>query len=266
MNLVAKSGFAKTYTLYDRQKAAEVFQSVSQTFQNLRHPGFREQYFRAVQTGVIPASIGKASLFGAYIRLGGKALCAGGLLSVALVGLVILPINAQAPAYRGLPPQARMASVPNAAVSPSAARDPVPSYAQAQAATFNKPMQLRPSTGWVSEPSSPGVAPLQVHCENDKNYLIKLITTTGQEAGRLFCQPGDTLDVEVPIGRYTLRYAYGSVWYGPQYLFGPSTQYVALDTVLDFRINGDEATGHELTLTKQKNGNLRDQRLRPDQF
>ena len=73
----------------------------------------------------------------------------------------------------------------------------------------------------------------------------------------LFIHAGQSAEVAVPFGNYKARIATGQTWYGESVRFGPNTNYAVLDAILDFKLEGNQLVGHELTLSKIKNGNLK---------
>jgi hypothetical protein len=76
---------------------------------------------------------------------------------------------------------------------------------------------------------------LTVITSGEDAYYVKLIDPSDQRMIlAFFIRPGKTAVVPVPPGVYELRYAAGTVWYGPEHLFGDET-YCARDTeTMDF--------------------------------
>ena len=74
-----------------------------------------------------------------------------------------------------------------------------------------------------------------------------------------FIRGGDTLDVDVPLGRYTLYYASApssAPWYGEKNLFGASTSLYTSDDVFDFYADDEAYNGYSLKLYKVSGGNM----------
>lgn len=71
-----------------------------------------------------------------------------------------------------------------------------------------------------------------------------------------YIRPGETVELDVPVGVYKLYYATGDVWYGTQYKFGEDTAYFSSDDLLDFYTSYDSTYGVTLELWAQYNGNF----------
>ena len=112
------------------------------------------------------------------------------------------------------------------------------------------------------------IAPLMIATPNDRryHYVILKDELTGKAAFSLFIHPGETVEVDVPLGDYRMYYATGRVWYGATHLFGPNTQYYKADTVLSFRLEGFTAEGHSIELIGQVGGNLSTSTANADDF
>lgn len=134
--------------------------------------------------------------------------------------------------------------------------------------SFNKPRLRFPATGTVQPyTSKAGQAPLQIKTSSGANYLVRLEDiATGQDVMDVFVRGGTTVDVEVPLGTYQLKYASGQDWYGRTHLFGPDTAYNKADTPFRFYVEGQRVSGYTVSLYRVSNGNLRTSRLPPGQF
>ncbi|MDH7568738.1 MAG: DnaJ domain-containing protein [Armatimonadota bacterium] len=101
------------------------------------------------------------------------------------------------------------------------------------------------------------IAPFEVHAAADKHFYLKLVDEeTAATVMTLFVRAGCTVETEVPLGRFELRYACGKDWYGTQKLFGPDTSCSKADTILEFSQFGNQVTGHSVTLYPVLHGNL----------
>lgn len=99
------------------------------------------------------------------------------------------------------------------------------------------------------------------------NYYIKLIDAVSEQlAVTIFVQSGSTVEVNVPLGSYKIRYAVGEKWYGEKELFGHFTSYNKSEEVLDFIDKGDYIQGHSLVLYKVANGNFSTQPMNAKDF
>lgn len=100
--------------------------------------------------------------------------------------------------------------------------------------------------------------PLKINNSPDANTLMKLVrVNNGADVMSIFIRAGRSIEVAVPVGSYEVRIASGQTWYGDSVRFGPTTNYAKLDAVLTFTIQGNQLLGHEITLTRMTNGNLR---------
>ena len=79
----------------------------------------------------------------------------------------------------------------------------------------------------------------------------------GAEVMSIFIRAGETVKVAVSVGSYKAKIASGQIWYGDSVRFGPTTSYAILDAALDFKVEESQLVGHELTLTRIRDGNLR---------
>lgn len=112
-----------------------------------------------------------------------------------------------------------------------------------------------------------GLPGLRIHATTEANVFIKLSDwTSGAPAFSIFVRAGETVDVKVPFGTYRVRMASGKTWYGEKIRFGPDTTYTQIDESLTFSIDGDRLSGHELQLSRVRNGNLHPSSINPDQF
>ena len=133
---------------------------------------------------------------------------------------------------------------------------------------FNEPKLPLPATGTIDRyTNKSGQAPLQIKTSSGANYLVRLENVaTGTNVLDVFVRGGTTVDIEVPLGTYQLKYASGQNWYGTQHLFGPETAYNKADTPFRFYIEGQQISGYTVTLYRVSDGNLRTSELPADQF
>ncbi|MCH4246285.1 MAG: DnaJ domain-containing protein [Acinetobacter populi] len=124
-----------------------------------------------------------------------------------------------------------------------------------------------PQTGDTDNPYLQGVAPLQIKVQYGDNYWVKIDDAyTGRHLVSYFIRSGQTLNVNLPTGSYTIKYAYGKEWYGVENLFGPQTSYAKADEIFNFRFDGYQYNGYTVELIKQVNGNLQTSHLNASQF
>jgi hypothetical protein len=128
-----------------------------------------------------------------------------------------------------------------------------------------------PATGIMqSYDSTDAVAPLEIRTRfGSGNYYVKISRIVG---GRLilsrtaFIRDGGTLETQMPLGDYEIRYANGENWYGTERLFGKRTSYSKADEVFRFQKESDGISGFTIELYKQVNGNLRTDPLTAGEF
>ena len=103
-------------------------------------------------------------------------------------------------------------------------------------------------------------------------YVVKLSENRTKAEVEFFFKAGYDVKINVAYGSYTLKYAFGTKWYGDKIRFGLSGSYSKANTVLNFKrkeswdrfryIN----TGHSLTLFKVFNGNMTTTDIRMEDF
>ncbi|WP_373089743.1 hypothetical protein [Sneathiella sp.] len=129
------------------------------------------------------------------------------------------------------------------------------------------PQPFAPGVVW-NRTGRESIAPFSLRTSSGSNYFIKLVDArTGADAVAFMVKGGQYFEVDVPVGDYKMRYATGTIWYGEDLLFGSeSTNYYQADAVMDFYIEGNQVSGHEVELILQANGNLRTDKIAPGRF
>lgn len=146
--------------------------------------------------------------------------------------------------------------------SPEPDRTPRPSYVQ----------QPLPPTGYIRKHTDgDSIAPFQIKAAQGNHYLVKLVDVVSNESvADVFVRSGTTVDVEVPLGSYEVRYASGEAWYGyrdqSKDYFGPSTVYSKAEKIFTFQKDGIKISGYTITLYKVPHGNLHTSSIKPTQF
>jgi hypothetical protein len=136
------------------------------------------------------------------------------------------------------------------------------------APAFSAPPVVQPPSGTLRR-FSPGeaIAPFQIQTSGAGSYLVKLEDAyRGTDVMDIFVRGGDTIEVEVPLGTYVVKYASGTTWYGYDYRFGPETSYNKAETTFAFRNDGYQITGYTVTLYQVRDGNMQTRRLSPAEF
>lgn len=134
--------------------------------------------------------------------------------------------------------------------------------------SFTEPAYPMPSNGEFKNYSDKmPLAPFKISTRGSEHYYVKLVdAVTGQTACTLFVCGGQSTEVFVPLGRYTMKSASGSTWYGSKHLFGPRTSCSVADTTFQFYETTDGYMGNQVTLYKVSNGNLRQTSIPVSQF
>ncbi len=96
----------------------------------------------------------------------------------------------------------------------------------------------------------PLLAPLDVAApDGDFYYYVLLVDPVMEhEVGGVFLWPGETEEVDVPLGEYEIYYYCGTEWFGVDTLFGPSTVIEGMGGVMSFYDDGEYYMGNSLEL------------------
>lgn len=124
---------------------------------------------------------------------------------------------------------------------------------------FNEPVQLLPLNGFTERyHSSEAIAPFEIRTRyGSGNYYVKMVDYyTKKTVLTIFVRDGQSVNIDVPLGTYELKYAVGKNWYGNEHLFGPDTACSKAKDRFEFERHGDEITGYTVELYLQINGNL----------
>jgi curved DNA-binding protein CbpA len=138
---------------------------------------------------------------------------------------------------------------------------------------FSEPEQPTPKQGGLAFSDrivfDKGVtAPLKITTRaSDGNYVMKIVDwSTGEFVASYFINRGSTLEIELPLGSYKLKFASGDKWYGMEHLFGPTTAYSYVPDKMVFYLSGDYARGHRIELIPQVGGNLETPRMKAEDW
>ena len=124
-----------------------------------------------------------------------------------------------------------------------------------------QPLEASPfPRGIMTPPRGRPVAPLSITTSNSGKYYAKLVDSAGYDVMSMTFLGGERVEWKVPLGKYTLKYAYGQDWYGFTDLFGPETLYFSSDSVLEFDVtettNGYQYNGFDIELELRPHGNF----------
>ncbi len=111
------------------------------------------------------------------------------------------------------------------------------------------------------------IAPLSIVTSTGLNYFVKIVdATTNQTIIEGYIIGGMTLDINVPLGSYRLKYASGNTWCGKNELFGSKTQYDEAQSTFNFSLENGVISGYTVELIAQSNGNLQTRRISSSNF
>lgn len=133
---------------------------------------------------------------------------------------------------------------------------------------LDEPQQPIQNSGVIASDYSDGVAPFTIRTRDDgAHFYIKLVEiSSSRVVGVYFVRAGESVELQVPLGNYELKYASGQNSYGESFLFGPSTSYNKADTSFNFYDDGYQVSGYTIELFKKVNGNLHTSGISPSQF
>jgi hypothetical protein len=132
-----------------------------------------------------------------------------------------------------------------------------------------EPLQVPlPKHGWIQKLTrKASIAPFRIQTMGPEHFFIKLSdATSGKDVLRIFIRGGLPLEIEVPLGRYVLKYATGEQWYGYSHLFGKSTIYSKADEIFSFERRSESIRGYTLTLYPVSHGNLETTQISAEEF
>lgn len=97
-------------------------------------------------------------------------------------------------------------------------------------------------------------------------YYYFVLKSAKGKAFTIYGHAGETIDIRIPAGYYTLYCASGHTWYGTKSLFGESGDYFAFDDVLIFHFDGSSYNGYEINLSESPYGNFEQHTVSADDF
>ncbi len=132
----------------------------------------------------------------------------------------------------------------------------------------NPPEQTLPNDGVFWQDFEEGIAPLKILTrDKQQNHFIKIVDSrTRNEVLKAFLRGGHTIEFDVPLGTYIIKYAAGDKWYGERFLFGPYTAFGKADKVFEFKQVGYQVSGYSIELYLQPDGNLHTSTITAFQF
>ena len=138
-----------------------------------------------------------------------------------------------------------------------------------QSSVFKQLPEELPVNGWIQRyHSGEAIAPLRIVTRSQNvHYFVKIVDYySNRNIASVFVRGGSSVDLDVPLGSYKLKYASGDTWYGNKYLFGPRTNYSMAEKKFDFNVVGNRVSGYTVELFMQSDGNLATSRLSASDF
>ncbi len=116
---------------------------------------------------------------------------------------------------------------------------------------------------WIKEPEYLCNSVLKINTSNGANYVVKIVDPYNDEVILMCYLPaGISKEINVPSGRFEIRYTSGTRWFGSKEMFGSHASYAKADRTFYF----SEGSGYELTLYRVRNGNLHTSSIRKEDF
>lgn len=131
------------------------------------------------------------------------------------------------------------------------------------------PTVAKPSSGLYTQnlDGQQAIAPLEIRTESGSDYYVKVVNAANDnDTLAIYIHGGETVEVEVPLGNYEIRYASGTNWYGDQELFGSDTAFNKADELFNFVDTGYQISGYTITLYQVIDGNLQTKTIDKNQF
>jgi hypothetical protein len=133
---------------------------------------------------------------------------------------------------------------------------------------FNEPEKPLPYNGMTKNYTyEECIAPLKIVTKSDMHYYVKIVDWyTDRLVQTIFVRAGRSVETQVPLGSYKIKYAVGATWYGEIHRFGPETAYSEADDRFDFEIIDNHVSGYTIELFLQRDGNLQTRRISANEF
>lgn len=124
-----------------------------------------------------------------------------------------------------------------------------------------KPLPL-PESGQVFIQKVPALySQLTIHASDYQSCYIKLKNPQMEDEFAFFVRAGDSITVDVPAREYYVYFAFGTEWYGTEYIFGEDTGYSKDEELCDF-----STYTLEYTLEASYGGNFSDTPVDEEEF
>lgn len=117
----------------------------------------------------------------------------------------------------------------------------------------------RPQSGVYAEnlEGKKAIAPLEIESQAGADYYVKVVNTANNvDTLAIYIRGGETIEVDVPLGNYEIRYASGNTWYGVDSMFGSETSFNKANELFPFVQTDYQISGYTITLYQVVDGNL----------
>lgn len=112
------------------------------------------------------------------------------------------------------------------------------------------------------------IAPFILNLPDDGDYYYVVLAdyTSDTKVVSIYGHSGDTIEIDVPLGNYSLYYTSGTTWYGSRHKFGDETPCYKADAMLQFYETSDSIYYEEITLYPVLYGNMDSERISENEF
>jgi hypothetical protein len=121
------------------------------------------------------------------------------------------------------------------------------------------------------------IATLAIETVAGNDHLVKLVNMSDpQDQVTIYVRGGENYSTKVPLGRYHIRAATGTTWYGKKDLFGPDTRFFRfIDKsptpterlkVFHFRVQGRQIMGVKVIFRESVFGDMVEESISRDDF
>ena len=127
----------------------------------------------------------------------------------------------------------------------------------------------RPQSGVYAEnlEGKKAIAPLEIESQAGADYYVKVVNAGNNvDTLAIYIRGGETVEVDVPLGNYEIRYASGHNWYGVDDMFGSETSFNKANELFPFVQTDYQISGYTITLYQVVDGNLQTISIDKSQF
>jgi hypothetical protein len=138
---------------------------------------------------------------------------------------------------------------------------------------------LRRLSIYSAPPKTQDDSPFSTKCQisdlnpaiDNQHYFVRVSDwKSNQMALTAFIRAGETLELELPLKHYRVRYAIGVQWYGEQHLFGEATRYIQLMDIDNpkqpLKLDLSQRNWHVALFPCGPEGTMKQEPINPDDF